>query len=113
MDRKQKVNLARTLRRNQTGAEKCLWAKLRNHQLGGHKFRRQVSIEGYVVDFICLDGKLIVELDGGHHAEQTLADARRTRELELRGYHVIRFWNNDILSNIDGVLESIRSELNR
>jgi very-short-patch-repair endonuclease len=110
---KHKVNLARKLRRDQTDAETLLWSKLRNRQLEGRKFRRQVSIEGFIVDFMCPDGKLIVELDGGHHANQALADARRTRELELCGYHVIRFWNIDVLTNIDGVLENIRSELSR
>ena len=102
-----KTGLARQLRRNQTDAEKYLWSRLRNRQLEGFKFRRQVPIGRYVVDFICSDKNLIVELDGGHHADQVSADQERSRELGNRGYHVIRFWNNDVLANADGVLESI------
>ncbi len=106
-----KTVLARELRRNQTDAEKHLWLRLRNRQLEGFKFRRQMPIGRYVVDFICPDKNLVIELDGGHHADQVSADKERSRELGNRGYHVIRFWNNDVLSNTEGVLEIIRETL--
>jgi very-short-patch-repair endonuclease len=76
-------------------------------QLGGCKFRRQVPIAGYIADFVCLELKLIVELDGGQHAERTAGDARRTRVLEAEGYTVLRYWNDDVLVRTTGVLEDI------
>jgi len=104
------TNLAKELRLGQTEAEKILWFKLRNWQLDGAKFRRQQRIGGYIVDFVCLENKLIIEIDGGQHDEAPAReeDNRRTRWLEGRGYQVLRFWNNDILLNMDGVLEKIR-----
>jgi very-short-patch-repair endonuclease len=101
------VEIARRLRRQQTDAERDLWFKLRNGRLGGLKFRRQMSLNGFVVDFCCPSAKLIVELDGGQHIEQREQDARRIRDLEDSGYFVLRFWNNDVLRNIEGVLEEI------
>ena len=98
---------ARELRRNLTDAEKLLWSKLRSNQLRGAKFRRQFPLPPYVVDFCCEAARLIVEVDGGQHAEAAEADQARTEVLERRGYRVIRFWNSDVLSNIDGVLEEI------
>ena len=100
---------ARELRRNQTRAEARLWAALRNRQLAGLKFRRQVSLGPYVVDFFCLGARLIVELDGGQHGEADgrSRDARRTRWLEARGYRVIRFWNNEVSESLEGVLAVI------
>lgn len=103
------VQVARRLRRNQTDAERYLWFKLRNSRLGGLKFRRQMSLNGFVVDFCCPDAKLVIELDGGQHAQQSEQDSRRTKNLEESGYFVLRFWNNDVLRNIDGVLEEILS----
>ena len=97
-------HLARALRNNQTDAEKRLWHVLRNRQLSGFKFRRQYIIKPYIVDFICIEKKLIVELDGGHHAEQVVEDDKRRKFLEQKGYKVIRFWNNEVLSNMEGVL---------
>jgi len=103
---------ARNLRANQTDAEKKLWSRLREKQLGGHKFRRQHPLDNYIVDFICLEKRLIIEADGGQHADQIEADVQRTAYLEACGHKVIRFWNNDILQNIDGVCEQILLELN-
>jgi very-short-patch-repair endonuclease len=96
---------ARTLRRNATDAETKLWQRLRNRQLGGLKFRRQATIGYHVVDFLCAEKRLVVELDGGQHTLER--DAGRTAQLEALGYRVIRFWNNDALGNTDGVLETI------
>ncbi|WP_458759976.1 endonuclease domain-containing protein [Afipia sp. TerB] len=93
-------------------AEKRMWSRLRDRQLAGVKFKRQLPMAGYVVDFIALDRKLIVDIDGGQHAVRLAEDKERTRALELAGYHVIRFWNHDVLGNIDGVLEAIIQELN-
>ena len=96
---------ARDLRVNSTDAEQRLWQRLRNRQLGGHKFRRQVTVGPFIADFACIDDRLIVEIDGGQHSEQR--DAARTEFLTSRGYRVIRFWNHDVLENIEGVLQSI------
>jgi very-short-patch-repair endonuclease len=101
------VSTARRLRRDQTDAERKLWVRLRDRRLGGLKFRRQVNIETYVVDFLCADANLVVEIDGGQHAIATQADADRTKALEAHGYLVLRFWNNDVLQNTDGVVEAI------
>ncbi|AEG00128.1 endonuclease domain-containing protein [Methylomonas methanica] len=102
---------ARDLRKNQTDAERLLWQHLRNRQLCGQKFRRQFPIDSFIVDFVCLEVKLIVELDGGQHAKQIEYDEKRTEQLQKRGFKVIRFWNNDVLQNNAGVLESIRQEI--
>jgi acyl-CoA thioester hydrolase len=104
---------ARDLRANSTDAERLLWSKLRDRNLVGAKFRRQVSFPPYTVDFCCFEAKLIVEADGGQHAESVAQDAVRTKRLEGDGFSVIRFWNNDVLTNINGVLEAISIELNR
>jgi very-short-patch-repair endonuclease len=103
--------IARVLRHRSTKAEKLLWSKLRGRRFDGIKFKRQVPIANYVVDFVALDLKLIIEVDGGQHDERAAQDAERTRILQERGYHVIRFWNNDVLGNIEGVLEVIMQEL--
>ena len=95
-----------------TEAEKVMWGKLRDRRFDGVKFKRQKPIAGYIVDFVALDLKLIVEIDGGQHAERVAEDALRTKALEESGYHVIRFWNHDVLRNIEGVLESLVQELN-
>ena len=104
---------ARKLRKNQTDAEKILWNKLRNRQIDGYKFRRQVPVGAYIVDFICMSVKLIIELDGGQHAEQQDYDQKRTAYLETKSIQVIRFWNNDILTNVDGVLETLTLTLSQ
>lgn len=105
------TTLARTLRSSQTNAERLLWGKLRSRQLGGFKFRRQMPIGPYIVDFCCPDAWLIVELDGGGHSEDAamLKDKVRTADLEQQGYIVLRFWNNEVFENLDGVCETILS----
>ncbi len=102
---------ARGLRRNQTDAERTLWPRLRKRQLLGAKFRRQHQIGRYIVDFCCSHKKLIVELDGGQHADLACADAQRTAFLEREGYQVLRFWNHEVLANSDAVLEQIDQAL--
>src|SRR5689334_10532258 len=103
---------ARRLRRHQTDAERILWFRLRGRRLAGWKIKRQVSIDRFIVDFVCADAKLIVELDGGQHAVRTVQDEERTKTLEAMGYLVLRFWNNDVMRNIEGVLEEILNTLN-
>lgn len=100
-------NNARALRKNPTDAEKRLWQALRALKPRGTHFRRQVPIGAYIADFCCHSLKLIVEVDGGQHAEAAEKDAVRTRWLEGRGYTVLRFWNNDVLQNLDGVMTRI------
>jgi very-short-patch-repair endonuclease len=102
---------ARALRRRSTEAEKLLWSKLRGRRFDGIKFKRQVPIANHIVDFVSLDLKFIIEVDGGQHDVRAAQDAERTRILQEWGYHVVRFWNNDVLSNIEGVLEAILQEL--
>lgn len=102
---------ARQLRRNQTDMEKKLWKYLRNRQLENCKFYRQYSIPPYFVDFICRDKKLIIEVDGGQHADRFQQDRKRTGHLEKKGYRVIRFWNNEVMDNIEGILHKILREL--
>ena len=103
--------LARTLRKRSTEAEKLLWSRLRGRRFEGIKFKRQVPIGSYIVDFVALDLKIVIEVDGGQHDMRAAQDAGRTRILEQWGYHVVRFWNNDVLGNIDGVLEVILQEI--
>jgi very-short-patch-repair endonuclease len=98
---------ARSLRQSETKAEKKLWFLLRNRQLKGQKFRRQHPIGPFVTDFCCTEAKLIVELDGGQHALLRRSDKTRTAYLEAQGYRVLRFWNNEVLGNLDGVLQRI------
>jgi very-short-patch-repair endonuclease len=104
---KRTSSLAKRLRRNQTDAERVLWFRLRDRRLAGWKFKRQVPIDRFIVDFFCADGKLIVEIDGGQHDQDRDRDADRTTALEAMGYIVLRFWNNDVMRNTDGVLEVI------
>ncbi|RYE57014.1 MAG: endonuclease domain-containing protein [Rhizobiaceae bacterium] len=96
----------RQLRRNATDAENRLWYVLRNRGLGGHKFVRQMAIGPFIADFVCREAGLIVELDGGQHGENA-EDIRRTTYLNAEGYSVLRFWNNEVMDNRDGVLEAI------
>jgi len=104
------TNRAQQLRNNSTDAERLLWRHLSRRQLGGFKFSRQMPVGPYICDFLCREQKLIVEVDGGQHAEST-RDLRRTAFLKAQGYRVIRFWNNDAMGNIDGVLEVIAAAL--
>lgn len=91
-----------------TDAERKLWRRLCNRQMGGAKFRRQVPVGPYVVDFLCIEARLVIEIDGGQHAED---GEKRTRYLQQYGYRVIRFWNNEVLGNLDGVLTRISIEV--
>jgi very-short-patch-repair endonuclease len=107
------INSARRLRRDQTDAERVLWFRLRDRRLEGWTFRRQAPVDRFVVDFICADAKVSVELDGGQHAVRIENDVQRTAVLESMGYLVLRFWNNDVLANTEGVLETILDTLNQ
>ena len=102
---------ARVLRAAQTDAERLMWRHLRNRQLLGWKFRRQHEIDAYIADFACVDANLIVELDGGQHVERARYDERRTEALQRRGFRVLRFWNDDVLTATDRVLEQIVAAL--
>ena len=102
---------SRRLRNNATDAEQKLWSALRNRQLAGVRFNRQVPIGPYICDFVARSAKLIVEADGGQHASNADYDFARTRFLEASGYRVIRFWNNDILANIEGVVATMQAAL--
>jgi len=99
------------LRKNQTDAERKLWRCLRARELGGFKFRRQYPIAPYIVDFICVEKRLIVEIDGGQHVTMTELDNTRTEFLNARGYRVLRFWNNEVLQQLDAVLARILDSL--
>ena len=105
------VDRARSLRQTQTDAEQRLWRHLRARHLQGCKFRRQHQVGSYIVDFVCPDAGLIVELDGGQHADQVVYDERRTLELQAMGYRVLRFWNNDVLASLESVLEVLLEAL--
>ncbi|KAB2932515.1 MAG: endonuclease domain-containing protein [Candidatus Contendobacter sp.] len=98
---------ARTLRSNMTDAERHLWKHLRQRQLAGYRFRRQMPIGSYVVDFVCLERRLIVEIDGGQHQEQQAYDGRRDKWLIEQEFRVLRFWNNEVFSQTEGVLMRI------
>ena len=102
---------ARGLRKNPTEAEKLMWNHLRFWQVDGYKFRRQQPLGKYIVDFVCLEKKLIIELDGGQHAEQVEYDSTRDGWLGAQGFRIIRFWNNDVLKNSDGVKQEILTAL--
>jgi very-short-patch-repair endonuclease len=103
---------ARQLRRTSTDVERRIWSVLRDRRLSRYKFRRQHPIGPYVVDFACTKHALVIELDGGQHADSA-SDACRTAWLESHGWSVIRFWNNDVLNNTDGVIETILRVLQR
>jgi very-short-patch-repair endonuclease len=102
---------SRELRNNATDAECALWKLLKSRQLSGTRFNRQVPIGPFICDFVARTAKQIIELDGGQHAERIDEDAHRTQFLEKQGYRVIRFWNNDVLTNIEGVMVLIEGAL--
>lgn len=102
---------ARMLRKNMTDAEQLLWRHLRNRELAGYKFRRQKPIGLFIVDFVCVEKSVVVEVDGGQHASQLEADEERSRYLEKKGFRVLRFWNNEVLNEIELVLSFILSAL--
>ncbi|MEJ2423204.1 MAG: endonuclease domain-containing protein [Candidatus Thiodiazotropha sp.] len=108
---KQLNEYARKLRKTSTEAERCLWWHLRARRLSGYKFRRQVIIAPYIVDFVCLEAKLVIEADGGQHGEQEAYDFKRSARLEGMGYRVLRFWNHEILCETRAVLEQIEQVL--
>ena len=105
-------SLARKLRKESTDAERLLWKHLCDRQLDGYKFRRQVIIGTYIVDFLCVETKFIIEIDGSQHMEQTESDTMRTNFLTSLGYKVIRFWNHEVLTETKTVLEHIYNQLN-
>jgi len=102
------VSLSRNLRKRQTDAENLLWRHLRGKQLEGFRFRRQHPIGRYIADFVCLEKRLILEIDGGQHAIEKEKDIERDNWLKAEGYSTLRFWNNEVLSNLEGVFETIR-----
>ena len=101
----------RELRKNQTDAERTLWKHLRDRRLEGYKFRRQRPLGGYIVDLICLEQKLIVEVDGGQHSGQHKYDLERDEWLESQGHRVLRFWNNQVLDEVEAVKAAILAAL--
>ena len=96
-----------------TEAERRLWQILRSHQMTGYKFRRQVPIGRYIADFVCHEARLIVEIDGGQHDRSSPQEAERSGFLQNQGDHILRFWNNEVLANPDGVHQTIAGELRR
>ena len=108
----QPIERARQLRSRLTDAERVLWRRLRLRQIDGHKFRRQHAIGPFIVDFACVEQKIIVEVDGGQHSDARVTyDRDRTEWLRTKGYTVLRFWNNDIMRDVESVLEAIRQTL--
>ena len=107
---KKNTEIAKSLRKNLTQQERKIWQILRNHQFYGYEIRRQYPISDYVVDFICREKKIIIEVDGGQHNQDNNIDndVIRTKKLEKLGYKVIRFWNNDIDKNIEGVYQELK-----
>ena len=104
---------ARALRKHPTEAELRLWQKLKRRQIAGMKFRRQQPLGPFVVDFVCFECRVIVEVDGGQHAKQAAYDAGRTRWLEAQGYRVLRFWNNEVLAQTEAVTQTILDAVKR
>jgi very-short-patch-repair endonuclease len=113
MDNKQRNDFSRELRRQGTPAERILWQLLRNRQLAGAKFRRQQPPGNYVVDFVCYEKRLIIEIDGGQHNEDRIADRDEVRTVWLKNkdFRVIRIWNNEVMENIEGVVQKIQEML--
>lgn len=104
-------DVVRELRKNSTDAERLLWNNLRMKQLAGYKFRRQCPIGPYVVDFASLKKRVVIEIDGGQHALKETYDKERDNWLHKQGFEVLRFWNTEVLLNMDGVLEVVRRKL--
>lgn len=100
---------AKKLRNNPTDVERLLWNRLKSSQVEGVKFRRQQIIEDFIVDFVSFEKKVVIELDGGQHAETSEKDKARDDCLTLNGYKVLRFWNNEVIENMEGILEVIRT----
>jgi len=102
---------AKQLRKDMTDAERFLWAWIRRRQIQGFKFRRQQPLGPYIVDFVCLEKKLVVELDGGQHAESQLYDAQRTSWLQAQGFCVLRLWNHQVLTETEAAIQAIANAL--
>jgi very-short-patch-repair endonuclease len=102
---------ARSLRGNMTEVERILWHALRERRIDGHRFRRRHPIGRYIADFACLDKKCVIELDGGQHQDQVSYDERRPLFLQEQGWQVLRFWNNDVLNNLEAVLSRVHVTL--
>jgi len=107
----QLLNNAKSLRSNQTEAEQRLWYHLRANRFMGLKFKRQKPIGNYIVDFVCLEQKLVIEVDGGQHAEQVAYDRQRDEWLRSQGFTVLRFWNNEVTQQLEGVLAQMRDTI--
>ncbi len=106
------LDYARILRKDMTDAERALWRLLRDRRLDGWRFRRQEPIDRYIVDFVCFEARLIIEVDGGQHFESK-ADKERDAYLQSQGFRVLRLWNTDVLANRDGVYRTIMTALTR
>ena len=104
-------HLPRNLRNAPTNAERLLWRHLKSRQIEGCKFRRQHPCGDYILDFVCLERSMMVELDGSQHFDAATYDEERSRFLRIAGFEVLRFWNNEVFGELDGVLEVIRREL--
>jgi very-short-patch-repair endonuclease len=104
------IKYAKTMRKNPTVAEKKLWSRLRSKQMKGLKFRRQQPIDDIIVDFVNFDKRIVIEVDGGQHANEKYKDKQRDEQLKAKGFSVLRFWNNDVIKHTDEVLERIRQE---
>ena len=102
---------ARKLRKSSTQAEALLWRRIRDRQLAGYKFRRQVPMHPYVLDFICYERRLVIEIDGGQHQQETTYDSRRTEWLKSQGFRVLRFWNNEVLGQVESAAQVILQAL--
>ncbi len=103
------ITIAKNLRKRLTNTERLLWSRLRAKQIEGCKFRRQTPIGKYIVGFVCHEQRVIVEVDGGQHSENEEEDKTRDKWLGEQGYKILRFWNNEVLTNMEGVLEAIRN----
>ncbi len=104
------TSIAKALRKRLTDTERLLWRHLRAKQLEGLKFRRQEPIGRYIVDFVCHEKRIVIEVDGSQHTIEKNKDAERDKWLNEQGYKVLRFWNNEVLTNIEGVLQTIRGK---
>ena len=108
-----KISRARQMRKQSTDAERLLWSKLRDRRMMNCKFRRQYPMGRYIVDFVCRKHNLIIEIDGGHHADQQDYDAVRSEWLRSQGFNVLRYWDTDVLTRLESVLELIGEALEK
>jgi very-short-patch-repair endonuclease len=101
------IRRARALRRDMTEAERKIWKMFRSRRFAGYKLRRQVPLERYIVDFACHEARLVIEIDGGQHGSSSESEIERSEFLKKEGYKILRFWNNEVLANPEGVLSQI------